>query len=211
MAFYQVPQGHAAAFSQLHDRNDPSAQAYARQALARNGIQVPRGADAAAMWRQFSQMRAGAMHTAQAVGPDPYDAGIRPGVPHDPYGESEQPGIYEASPISGPTLGPREIAGRAPEGGFLSGLARGMDSSMDWRTRIQQMAAALSPANTLHRVQNMSAQFQHQGGGSAEAAFARLQHVDQVHRHVAGLARTMTARRPSKAIPIRRTRDPQAY
>jgi hypothetical protein len=247
MAFYQVPQGRTGGFTQLHDSNDPSAQAYARQALARNGIHVPPGADAAAMWRQFSQQRASGRAGAMAQGPDPYDTGVNPNMPlggpqplppaapgsgpvaGPPGPDMPMPGPGTFNPGAGapglPQIGPRQIGAQLPGGGFRHGMeGQGSGSMLDWihreaalsngnwRERIQQMAAALNPANTIHRAaNNMSGEFHHVMDGPAAAAI-KLDHVANAQRRVAALTRSMSAKRPSRAIPHRSSRStPQAY
>lgn len=217
MAFTQVPQGGGGfqqihpengGFNQLHDSNNPAAQAYARAALARNGIHVPPGADATAIWRQFSQQRAGQQAGAQAQGPDPYDPGVNPsqplggGAPMPPqhpmpdYGTGPMGGGMPA-PGPGP-LGAAQLGQRMPYGGFQPHhpLDQGLGNVQDWRNRIQLMAHNLSSAN--HHV-DMGQQFQHNLGGPAENAvgLAKMLHVNQAHHAAKNLAALLANTRPS--------------
>lgn len=230
MAFYQIHPENAG-FQQLHDSNNPAAQAYARAALARNGIHVPPGADAAAMWRQFSSQRAGLRNQAQAQGPDPYDAGVNPNTPLGGPQTATQPTPYDpgagAAGMPGLPIGPRLEGGgfpgqeRFPTGGEHYPLApggagihmaeEGMLANNNWKAMIQQMAASLNPANTLQRAQNIAGEFQHNQEGPAAAAL-KLSHVADVQRRVGALANAMSHKRPSRAIPRRSIRStPRAY
>lgn len=224
-----------AGFSQPNDHQNPMAQAYARMALKRNGIQVPRGADAAALWRQFSQNRAvqnwGASQQAQQDpgAPDPWqhqgqDASMQsPQAPQGPPGGGQgqyipgTPQTYgQPEELQGPfphSGGLDRFVGRLPDGGYRGhALMQGLASSQDWRARIQQMAAGLSPANTIHRVANDPSQFGvHNPSGAAESALAirKIAHVGEAHQAARKLASLLGHRRPSNSF--RQTHDPNAY
>jgi hypothetical protein len=213
MAFTQLHPGSAgftqlhpenAGFQQLHDSTNPAAQAYARMALARNGIHVGPGEDAAAMWRQFSAQRASAQAQAAQSGPDPYEAGVNPNQPLGGPTVDEQP---QPSP---PVMTPGEIGSRLPDGGFRHGM-EGQPfgpNMLDWHTRIAQMANHLSSANM--RMPD-SPEFHAHQGGPAESALQimRMHAVGSAHNAAKQLAKYMSARRPSQLV--RRTHDPVRF
>ena len=192
MAFHQVG---GPSFQQLDDSTNPAAQSYARMALARNGIHVPPGADAAAMWRQYSQSRAlqqnQAMFQSQNEVPD---MGVAPGASAPPQGQPPAPGI-------GAQVG-QHIVGRLPEGGYspdvhprqqmldMNGIVA-QNANNDWRMRIAAMASNL---------QN-NPQFQALQGGPAEHAMNRLLHVGQATMAARGLAHALSHSRPSRRVP----------
>ena len=206
MAFTQVPQGGGgfqqihpqdAGYHQMHDSSNPAAQAYARHALAANGIHVPQGVDAAAMWRQYSAQRASQQQGAMAQGPDPYDAGVNP---NQPVGGAQP---YPAGP---PQVGPQQIGAMLPDGGMRhpaptgnAPLDAGLGNIADWRNRIQTMAHNLSSANAR---QPATIDFQHNQGGPAESALAlaKMTHVNQAHQAAKNLANLLAANRVHRHI-----------
>ena len=89
----------ASGFTQVKDAQNPAAIAYSRQMLAAHGIQVPPGADATALWRQYSQnlmlQRNAARYTTEASP----DMGVHPG--QHAGGETFDPGTFTPDPSAG--------------------------------------------------------------------------------------------------------------
>lgn len=194
MAYHQVG---GPSYQQLDDSSNPAAQAYARQALAHNGIHVPPGADAAAMWRQFSAQRGLQRNEANFMsqGEAP-DMGVTPGQIPPSHGMEGQPGNPQIGALVGAA-----IAHRLPDGGYNPAMAmNGLmahANNQDWRSRIAAMAEGLNN-HQFHTLQ----------GGPAESAMNRLLHVHQATRSAQAMAKALSARRPSRKIPqgIMRTR-----
>lgn len=169
MAFQQVG---GPSFQQLDDSSNPQAQAYARMALARNGIHVPHGADAAAMWRQFSQQRMLQRNAAMVQGPDANDA-IDPNTPLG----------------TGSTTSATAVPGTTPPG-----------VGIDWHQMVQQLAARLPvgtkapPMSEFQHVQGGPAE------AASMLGALRLRHVNDAQQAAQKMASLLAARRPSKSF-----------
>lgn len=204
MPFRQV--GGYQGFERLRDSEDPAAQNYARRALAANGIHVPHGADAAAMWRDFSRNRMLQTNAAQVQAPGDLMGNPMDDVANGVHGLAMATAAPQQS-VQASMVGP---SGRRSYPGLqqgpatarmpVQGLAQGPGSPRvptDWRARISDMASALAPGETLSHLKDF--QFAAQNVGPAEDKFRRLSQVTNAHGAAARLALMLQSRKPSRA------------
>ena len=209
----QAPQGNGfqqvnpanGGFQMVNDAHNPAAQAYARQALAHNGIHVPPGVDATAVWRDFSLKRAQNQYTThlnEPAGDGPIDPAIQAGMQGgQPQAAQQDPGPIDAGIQAGmnsPHAALSPLLQAAAQGQLparhqalnMNGLVANANNQ-DWRMRIASMANQLQH----------DPQFQTLQGGPAEAAVSRLLHVHQATHAARAMATQLSARRPSRRIP----------
>lgn len=153
-------------YEQLDDAHNPAAQAYARAALAKNGVHVPPGADAAAMWRDWSAQRAQrwAEERAAPNTPDPWQVGLLSSAAAAGPGRSAAPmgGVVDAArrrvaaQIAANAAGPRRTPAPSPHPApatpagapsRVAAMASGLNGGFSQVGAIPALAANLPPTS----------------------------------------------------------------